>query len=261
VTRSGVTTVLRAENVHGALATADATWLAYLEPGKDYGYRLVLGTIDADGAATARFEIPGGVSDIPGRASISAAGRYVALLWRMPTGSNWNSGRLVVSADSGKSFQVVDTPTGGGIAISPSGSAVIIGGPGYDQIYASTNVLSEAFVEINPAFEESQTFHDPIYVNGRFTALARSRVTIPNTPTVISSRDGHSWDYSGFSEDASQELDLGVFQIASNDGMNVSTLFTSSSCGGFKSGCRDTVEVRYSTDAGKSFHTVAGHTR
>jgi hypothetical protein len=260
VTPSGVTMVLHAPNINAALAAAGETWLAYTEPKNDDGFRLIVGTIGADGAASPRFEVPVRVHDPFIRASISAAGDYLAFLWRLPSGSNWNPGRLVVSADGGKSFRLVDTPTGGGIAISPSGSAVIVGGPGHDQIFAAENVLTDAFVDVTPKLTADQLFHDPIYVNGRFTALQVSRATIPNITTVISSQDnGHSWAHSDFAGNAPLQLDLGTFQIASTDGMTVSTLSTSGTCAGLKSGCTSTAAVRYSIDAGKSFQTVAAY--
>ena len=259
VTPSGMSAVLRAPNINAALAAAGETWLAYTEPNDD-GHRLVVGAIGADGAASPRFEVPGRVDDPFVRASISAAGDYLAFLWRMPSGSNWNPGRLVVSGDGGMSFAPVDTPSGGGIAISPSGSAVIVGGPGHDQIFASANVLTEAFVDVTPRLTADQMFHDPIYVNGRFFALQVSRTTNPNVNTVISSRDnGISWVHSGFAGNTPLQLDLGMFQIASADGNAVSTLSTSDACAGFKSGCTHTVAVRYSADAGKSFQTVASY--
>ena len=261
VTPSGVDTVLRAENVRGALAASSATWLAYTEvDSAHHRFRLLVGAISTDGALTPRFEVPGGVADAPGTASISAAGRYLAFLWRMSTGSNWNLGQLIVSADGGESFQLVDTPTGGAIAMSPSGSAVIVGGPGNDRIYASSNLLAEPFVDVTPEFAERQNFHDPVFVSGGFIALQRSRATVPDVVTVISSRDnGANWAASEIAGNAPMQVDPPTFQLASIDGSTVVTLWASGACKGFKTMCTNTVEVRYSTDAGKSFQTVASY--
>lgn len=76
----------------------------------------------------------------PGSAEFTSYGNgeSIWVLVKMVTSSNFNNGVLLVTNDAGVSWTQQAAPSGGSISVSDDGSsAVIVGGPAFDQVFHS----------------------------------------------------------------------------------------------------------------------------